>query len=570
LVDSRGDEDMETTGARVLIEALVEQGVEVIFGYPGGAIIPTYDALHQVGNRLRHVLVRHEQGAAHGAQGYARATGRVGVCLVTSGPGATNLVTGLADARMDSTPLVCICGQVRGALLGTDAFQEADIIGVTLPVTKWSYQITRAEDIPWAVARAFEVASSGRPGPVVLDVTRDAQAAVPGTAAPPPHAGDSPAPASALDALALDRAAALIDGASRPYLLAGHGVTIAGAESVLVRLAEKTGMPVASTLLGLSAMPSDHRQFVGMLGMHGRYGANALTNEADVILAVGMRFDDRVTGRLEAYARAARLIHVDVDASAIGRRVPAEVGLVGDARMVLEALLPRVRARRHDDWLGDFRRHDREEHERVDAPLLEAPEGALRMAEVVEQVSRATRGEALLVTDVGQHQMVAARHYRFRRTSSQITSGGLGTMGFGLPAAVGAQIARPDRQVVALLGDGGFQMTLQELGTIMQERLAVKIVVLNNGRLGMVRQWQELFHDGRYSSVALDNPDFVAVCAGFRIPAERVESREHLPAAVDRLLAASGPRLLEAVVASQENIYPMMPPGASVAEMRLS
>jgi acetolactate synthase-1/2/3 large subunit len=566
---------MQTTGAHALVEALVREGVEVVFGYPGGAIMPVYDALHDAGDRLRHVLVRHEQGATHAAQGYARTAGRPGVCIATSGPGATNLITGLADALMDSTPLVCITGQVAATKLGTEAFQEADVVGLTLAATKWSCQVTDPDAVAPAIARAFEVAVDGRPGPVLVDVTRDAQAGPTGgrTAAAQPWRGSSPA---TRDVSGLPRAAALLNAAERPYLLLGHGVTLAGAEAAALAVAERCGIPTAATLLGLSAFPVDHPLYVGMLGMHGNYGANALTNEADVILAVGMRFDDRVTGRLDDYAPRAKVIHVDVDPAQINRLVPAEVPVIADARDALEGLLPHLAQARHPEWLARFREHDATEHAEVIAGEM-AGHGALRMAEVIDALSSLTAGEAVVVTDVGQHQMVAARHYRFARPGGHITSGGLGTMGFALPAAIGAAIGSnartangPHRPVVAVAGDGGIQMTVQELGTLMQEHLPVKVVVLNNEHLGMVRQWQELFFDRRYSHVQMQNPDFVALAGSYRIGAERVESRDDLVPALGRMLAAPGPYLVEVRVGREDNVFPMIPAGASVSEVRLA
>ncbi len=563
---------MQQSGAQALVEALLEQGTDVIFGYPGGAIMPVYDALHGARNRLRHVLVRHEQGATHAAQGYARASGRPGVCLATSGPGATNLVTGLTDALMDSTPMVCITGQVPGAKLGTDAFQEADVIGLTLAATKWNCQVTRARDVAPTIARAFQVAREGRPGPVLVDITRDAQSGIVDAPAPVPAPWRYAARHRDLSGLA--RAAELINGAERPYLLLGHGVTLAGAEQAALAVAERAGMPVAATLLGLSAFPVEHPQYVGMLGMHGNYGANLLTNEADVILAVGMRFDDRVTGRLDGYARQARIVHVDVDPAQVNRHVPAEVALIADAREALEALAPLLAPRRHPDWLARFREHDALEHAAVIGPELAGACESIRMGEVVDRLSCLTRGQALLITDVGQHQMIAARHYRFARRAGHITSGGLGTMGFALPAAIGAAIgcaARgEDRPVVAVAGDGGVQMTVQELGTLAQEALPVKVVVLNNEHLGMVRQWQELFFEGRLSEVRLKNPDFVMLARGYGIEAATVSARAGLDAALEALLSHPGPALLEVRVGREDNVFPMIPAGATVSEMRLS
>jgi len=558
---------MHTTGAQALLEALIAEGVEIIFGYPGGAIMPVYDALHGERERLRHVLVRHEQGATHAAQGYARTSGKPGVCLATSGPGATNLITGLADALMDSTPLVCITGQVPGPKLGTEAFQEADVIGLTLAATKWSCQVTDPDQVAPTIARAFQVAREGRPGPVLVDITRDAQtgAVTAPVQTPPPWEYA----ARHRDLSALDRAAALINAAERPFLMLGHGVSLAGAEHLAVAMAERAGMPVAATLLGLSAFPVSHPLYVGMLGMHGNYAPNMLTNEADVIVAVGMRFDDRVTGRLEDYARQARIVHVEVDPAQVNRHVPAEVALVADAREALDALLPRIEPRLHERWLARFREYEAREEAAVIAPELAADGGDIRMGEVIDRLSSMTAGKAVLVTDVGQHQMMAARHFAFEQRARHITSGGLGTMGFALPAAIGAAMARPDVPVLAVAGDGGIQMTMQELGTLMQEQLPVKVVVLNNEHLGMVRQWQELFFDGRLSEVSMTNPDFTAIARGYRIEANSVSAREDLDASIATMLAHPGPYLLEVRVGRQDNVFPMIPAGASVSEVRL-
>jgi acetolactate synthase-1/2/3 large subunit len=560
---------MPITGAQALVQALTEQGVDTVFGYPGGAIMPIYDALHGARRQLRHVLVRHEQGAVHAAQGYARSSGRPGVCLATSGPGATNFVTGLLDAQMDSTPLVCITGQVASTKLGSDAFQEADVIGLSLAATKWSCQITEPDRIAPTIARAFQIAREGRPGPVLIDITRDAQAGLTGPVAPAAEEAWTYA-ARHRDLSGLERAAALLDTAERPLLMLGHGVTLAQAEDEALALAERAGLPTAATLLGLSAFPVAHPLYVGMLGMHGNYAPNVLTNEADVILAVGMRFDDRVTGRLQDYARGARVIHVDVDPAQVNRHVPVDVALIADAREALRALSPLVQPRRHDAWLARFRELAAMEHSAVIGPELAGDCAAMRMGEVVDRLSVLSAGEALLVTDVGQHQMIAARHYGFARRASHITSGGLGTMGFALPAAIGAALGAPQRQVIAVAGDGGIQMTLQELGTLMQEQLAVKIIVLNNEHLGMVRQWQELFFDGRLSEVRMDNPDFVTIARGYRIPAESVSAREALDDALARMLAHAGPYLLEVRVGPTDNVFPMIPAGASVSEVRLS
>ena len=559
---------MAISGAAALMDALVTQGVTTVFGYPGGAIMPTYNALYDYQTKLRHVLVRHEQGAIHAAQGYARASGQVGVCLATSGPGATNLITGLVDTLMDSTPVVCITGQVRSNLLGTDAFQEADVIGLTLAATKWSCQVTTADAIGPAVADAFRIACSGRPGPVLIDFTRDAQAALVNK----PYTRtvtDTPIPVT-LDSAALKAAAQLLNTAQRPLMMVGHGALIAGAEQLVVDVAERAGVPVASTLLGLSTMPCEHPLYVGMLGMHGNAGPNRLTNQADVILAVGMRFDDRVTGNLDTYAKQAKIIHIEIDPRELNRRVSTAVAIEADARAAMAGLLPLLEARRHPSWLAQFHEQTTEEYRVAIAPELEPAEGALRMGEVVNALSAHTKGQALIVSDVGQHQMQTARYYRFAQAHSHITSGGAGTMGFALPAAIGAKLARPDRTVIAIIGDGGFQMTLQELGTLAQEGFDLKIVILNNRHLGMVRQWQELFFDRRYSQVEIASPDYVTLCRAYGIPARRIDERTQLSDAITELLTANGPRLLEVMVEAQANVFPMVPAGASVAEIRLS
>jgi acetolactate synthase I/II/III large subunit len=559
------------TGAQALMQSLVEQGVNTIFGYPGGAIMPTYDALYDYEDRLKHVLVRHEQGAGHAAQGYARMTNRAGVCLVTSGPGATNLVTPITDALMDSTPIVCIVGQVHTRLLGTDAFQETDFIGITMPVTKWNYQITNPDEIPEIIAKAFYIAESGRPGPVVLDITRTAQM----DQMTQPFVYKkcqkiiSYHPRIEPKAEQLKAAAELINQAKRPFMLVGHGVLISQAQEELRLLAEKTGIPVATTLLGMSAIDHDHPNYVGWLGMHGNYGPNVLTNQADVIIGVGMRFDDRVTGNLNSYAKQAKIIHIEIDPAEIDKVVKANVPVVGDAKAALKALLPLVENRQHLAWMEEFKRHDDIEYEAITQRELFHEGTQIKMGEAVAMLSAKTQGQAVTVTDVGQHQMVANRYYQFKRTNSIVTSGGAGTMGFALPAAMGAQMGAPDRTVLAIIGDGGFQMTLQELGTIWQNNLAVKIIILNNNFLGMVRQWQELFFGKRYSSVELKNPDFVKIAEGFFIAGQRVEDRALLSDAIDTMLQYPGPYLLDIVCEKEENVFPMVPAGASVSEIRL-
>ncbi len=557
------------TGAEAVVASLLEEGVDTLFGYPGGAIMPVYDAFYDYQDRLKHILVRHEQGAVHAAQGYARVSNRVGVCIATSGPGATNLITGIADAQIDSTPLVCITGQVASHLLGTDAFQETDVIGISMPVTKWNYQITKAEEIPSAFAKAFYIARSGRPGPVLLDITKDAQFAKFDFKYEPCVGIRSYAPYPKSRPDDVIAAASLINNAKKPYILAGHGILLSRAQEEFAAFVEKTGIPVASTLLGLSALPCDHPLYVGYLGMHGNYAPNVKTNEADVIIAVGMRFDDRVTGDLSRYAKQARVIHIEIDPSEINKNVKAEVAINADAKEALLALMPHVQKRSHSSWIGEFKALDKIEHEKVIVKDFALPENSIKMANVVERISRKTKGEAIVVTDVGQHQMVTSRYYAYRGQDNNVTSGGLGTMGFALPAAIGAKFARPNEEVIAIIGDGGFQMTLQELGTIFQENTGVKIVLLNNNFLGMVRQWQQLFFDRRYSSVEMKNPDFIKITEGFGLKARKVEQPSELDAAIDEMLAHDGPYFLEVVVEREENVFPMVPTGASVAEIRL-
>ncbi|WP_300255628.1 biosynthetic-type acetolactate synthase large subunit [uncultured Alistipes sp.] len=557
------------TGSQALLESFLIEGVDTLFGYPGGAIIPVYDALYDYRDRLRHILVRHEQGAVHAAQGYARVSGRVGVCLVTSGPGATNTVTGLADALMDSTPLVLVTGQVGSSLLGTDAFQETNFVGITQAVTKWNCQVKRTEDIPAAMAKAFYVARSGRPGPVVVDITKDAQC---GTA---PFRYEklvsirSYVPVPEPDPARLDEAARLIDEARHPLVMVGQGVILGNAEAELKAFLDRSGMPVASTLLGLSAVPTDSPQYVGMLGMHGNYGPNIKNRDCDLLVAVGMRFDDRVTGNPAHFGENAKIIHLEIDPAEIGKIVPADVPVAGDVRQTLPMLTERIRKRDHSGWIAEFRACDRIEAERVIRPATRPDGGGIRMGEAVDTVARAYANDAVVVTDVGQQQMFAARYFGFRRTRSLVTSGGLGTMGFGLPAAIGAKLGAPERDVVLFVGDGGLQMTIQELGTIFQSRIPVKIVLLNNTFLGMVRQWQELFYDSRYSFTELVNPDFGLIARANGLGYRRVEHRGELAEAVAEMKAAAGAFLLEVCVESQENVFPMVPAGAPVAEIRL-
>ncbi|WP_210513803.1 biosynthetic-type acetolactate synthase large subunit [Hymenobacter terricola] len=559
-----------STGATAVLNILLAEGVDTIFGYPGGAIIPIYDALYDFKEQLNHVLVRHEQGGIHAAQGYARASGRVGVVFATSGPGATNLVTGLADALIDSTPLVCITGQVFAHLLGTDAFQETDIINITTPVTKWNYQVTKAEEIPEALAKAFYIARSGRPGPVLIDITKNAQQQAFHFAsyAPCTHIR-SYRPVPIVRPEYLREAAALINQARRPFVLWGQGVVLGAAEREFKAFIEKSGIPAAWTILGAGALPTDHPLNVGMLGMHGNYGPNVLTNECDVLIAIGMRFDDRVTGRLDKYARQAKVIHLDIDPTEIDKNVAATVPVWGDCRETLPLLTALVEPKTHPEWHQRFRDHMAEEVAAVINDELFPTGEELTMGEVIQQLNELTQGEAIIVTDVGQHQMVACRYARFNHTRSNITSGGLGTMGFALPAAIGAKFGAPQRPVVAIIGDGGVQMTIQELGTIMQTGVDVKIIILNNRFLGMVRQWQELFHTRRYSFVDIQSPDYVTVASGYRIPGQRVEAREELQPALQKMLAHPGSFLLDIMVAKENNIFPMVPQGCSVAEIRL-
>jgi acetolactate synthase I/II/III large subunit len=557
------------TGAQGVLLSLLEEGVDTIFGYPGGAIMPIYDALYDFQDQLKHHLVRHEQGGAHAAQGYARISGKTGVCFATSGPGATNLITGIADAQIDSTPMVCITGQVFSHLLGTDAFQETDVLGVTMPVTKWSYQVTRAEEIPEAIAKAFYIATSGRPGPVLIDITKDAQNAKFEYSYQKCQKINSYFPVPKLNRQTVQEAADLINQAKKPYIIWGQGVLLAHAQQELQALVEKAGIPAAWTILGLSALPTDHPLNVGMLGMHGNYGPNVKTNECDVMIAIGMRFDDRVTGDLKRYATQAKIIHIEIDAAEINKNVPVDVAVHADAKEALQALLPLVNENRHDAWVQEFKVCAEIEFNKVMKAEMYPQTGKIKMAEAMRHISELSEGRAVLVTDVGQHQMVAMRYYNFKETRSNITSGGLGTMGFCLPAAMGAKVGAPHRQVIAVIGDGGFQMTLQELGCIFQYQIGVKIVILNNNFLGMVRQWQQLFHQKRYSSTEMVNPDFVGIGKAFGIESRKVTEREDLEEAVRSMLQHEGPYLLEVVVEKEDNVFPMVPAGDSVANIRL-
>lgn len=557
------------TGAEAVILSLLAEDVDLIFGYPGGAIMPIYDALYDYEERLRHILVRHEQGAVHAAQGYARSSGKAGVCLATSGPGATNLVTGIADAQIDSTPLVCITGQVASNLLGTDAFQETDVIGITMPVTKWSYQVTKAEEIPWAIARAFYIARSGRPGPVLIDITKDAQFGKCEYNYKKCTYIRSYQPIPKINQVRIQEAAELINKAKRPYILTGQGVLLSGATAELKQLAEKAGIPVAATLLGLSSFPADHPLYVGYLGMHGNYGANIKTNECDVLIAIGMRFDDRITGDVQQYAKQAKIIHIDIDESEINKIIPVDVAVHADAKEALNIMIGLIDTNKHTDWLNGFKVCDKLEFEKVTSREINPVEGKIKMAEVIDMISKRTAGNAIIVSDVGQHQMVTSRYFKYQQPNTNITSGGLGTMGFALPAAIGAKLGKPDMQVIAIIGDGGFQMTLQELGTIFQSKVPVKIIILNNQFLGMVRQWQQLFFEKRYSFTEMINPDFTAIAKGFYIEATKLESRENLSAAIDMLLDHKEAYLLEIICEKEENVFPMIPTGASISKIRL-
>ena len=557
------------TGSEALMRSLEYEGVETIFGYPGGAIMPVFDALYDHRDRLNHILVRHEQGAAHAAQGFARVSGKVGVCLVTSGPGATNTITGIADAMIDSTPIVVIAGQVGAGFLGTDAFQEVDLVGVTQPITKWSYQIRRAEDVAWAVSRAFYIARSGRPGPVVLDFTKNAQ--VDQTEYEPVTVDfiRSYDPDPEIDRKAIGDAVALINESKKPFVLVGQGVELGNAQEELKSFIEKADLPCGCTLLGLSALPSDHPLNKGMLGMHGNLGPNVKTNECDVLIAVGMRFDDRVTGKLETYAKQAKVIHLDVDPSEIGKNVPVDVPVLGNCKKTLALLTELIQKNKHTEWIDSFRSYENTEYEQVIRKEVFPTEGPLNMGEVVHAVSEATHNDAVLVTDVGQNQMMACRYFKFSRERSIITSGGMGTMGFGLPAAIGATFGRPDRTVCVFMGDGGLQMTMQELGTVMEQKAPVKIILLNNNYLGNVRQWQAMFFNRRYSFTPMMNPDYMQIATAYGIPSRRVIERADLHDAIQEMLNTDGPFLLEACVVEEGNVLPMTPPGYSVNQMLL-
>ena len=557
------------SGSQILLESLISEGVQTIFGYPGGAIMPVYDALYHYVDRLNHILVRHEQGAIHAAQGFARVSGKAGVVFATSGPGATNLVTGLADALIDSTPLVCITGQVFAHLLGTDAFQETDVVNTTIPVTKWNIQVTEAKDIAGAVAKAFYIANTGRPGPVLIDITKNAQNEI-------IEEADyikcetvrTYRPTPVLQNREVKAAAELINNAKRPYILAGQGILLSGATKELLAFSEKTGIPVACTLLGLGCFPTDHPNYVGFLGMHGNYGPNINTNECDVLIGIGLRFDDRVTGNVSRYAKQAKIIHIEIDKAEISKIVQTEVAIHADAKEALASLIGYCHPNKHEEWMESFRKLNRIEDEKVIQKEFN-PEGELMMAEVINHLSILTKGEAIIVTDVGQHQMTTSRYYKYKEPRTNVTSGGAGTMGFALPAAMGAKIAMPHKQVVAVIGDGGYQMTIQELGTIMQYKIPVKILVLNNSFLGMVRQWQQLFHEKRYSCTEMVNPNFVKIAEAYDIPARKVKDRKHLKDAIQEMLDAKTPYFLEAVVGKEDNVFPMVPAGGCVSDVLL-
>jgi acetolactate synthase-1/2/3 large subunit len=558
------------SGSVAVLEAFIAEGVQTIFGYPGGAIMPIYDALYDYNDKLKHILVRHEQGAIHAAQGFARTSGQVGVVFATSGPGATNLVTGLADAMIDSTPVVCITGQVFAHLLGTDAFQETDVINITTPVTKWNYQVTDATEIPSVLAKAFYIAKSGRPGPVLIDITKNAQLQkfdYDGYTKCDHIRSYRPKPIVRKEYI--EEAAKLINAAERPFVIFGQGIILGRAEKEFSKFIEKAGIPAAWTILGMSAIPTDHPLGVGMLGMHGNYGPNVLTNECDVLIAIGMRFDDRVTGRLDKYAKQARIIHLDIDPSEIDKNVKATVGVWGDCKETLPLLTELVEQKVYPQWLQKFKEYQDKEEEKVIQGELNPSSDILTMGEVIKELNELTKGNAIIVTDVGQHQMVACRYAKFNQTKSNITSGGLGTMGFALPAAIGAAYGDPSRTTVAIIGDGGFQMTLQELGTIMQFKPNVKIIILNNQFLGMVRQWQQLFHENRYSFVDITSPDFVQVAKGFHIPGKSVSERADLKNALKEMLDNDGSFLLEIMVGKENNVFPMVPQGRGVAEIIL-
>lgn len=560
----------QISGAEAVIKSLVAEGIDVVYGYPGGAIMPIYDALWHYKDKINHVLTRHEQGATHAAEGWARVKGKAAVCFATSGPGATNLITGIADAIMDSTPMVCITGQVPMHLLGTDAFQETDVVGITMPITKWNYQVTKAAEIPAIIAKAFYIANTGKPGPVLIDITKNAQfelmewqgyeacAAVRGYL-----------PKAEINSAKIQQAAEIINSAKKPLIIAGQGVIISEARNTLEEFSLKTGIPVTTTMQGLGGFNPEHTNYVGLPGMHGNYSVNIKMNECDVMIAVGMRFDDRVTGDVTKFGKQAKVIHIEIDPVEIDKVVKTAVGICADANEALQALLPLVNENKHSDWIQTFKELDKQEDAIVIQNAIHPTSGGIKMGEIMHLIDEKTKGEAIIVPDVGQHQMYAMRYYHYRKPHSWVSSGGLGTMGFALPAAIGAQMAAPDRQVVAIIGDGCFQMTIQELGTIWQNELNVKVVIFNNNFLGMVRQWQQLFFDNRYSQVELKNPDFVAIAKGFRLESAKVEKREDLSAALDTMFAHKGGYVLEVVVEKEENLFPMVPSGKACSDVIL-
>jgi len=562
-------ETTTVSGAEAVIKCLLEEGVGTIYGYPGGAIMPIYDELYKYQDQIHHVLTRHEQGATHAAQGYARVTGKVGVAMATSGPGATNLVTGIADAQIDSTPLVCITGQVGSHLLGSDAFQETDIVGISTPITKWNHQITKASEIPEVLAKAFFIARSGRPGPVLIDITKDAQFESLEFSYKKCSGIRSYTPTPEINLLQVERAAEAINNAKKPLIVFGQGVILGGAEELLKQVVEKAGIPAAWTILGLSAMPTNHPLNVGMVGMHGNYGPNMLTNECDVLIAIGMRFDDRVTGDLSRYAKQAKIIHFEIDPAEVNKNVTADIPVLGNVKETLKLLLEFLKPNKHITWHQEFKDLYKIEFDKIIKDELHASSSELGMAEVIEEINNWTKGDAIIVSDVGQHQMVACRYAKFNSSRSNVTSGGLGTMGFALPAAMGAKMGCPDREVVAIIGDGGFQMTIQELGTVFQTKIPIKIVVLNNGFLGMVRQWQQMFFDKRYASTEMVNPDFVAIARGYQIKSNHVSERSKLKDAIKEMMEANEPYFLEVKVEKENNVFPMIPTGAAVSEIRL-
>jgi len=558
------------TGSEAIIRCLLAEGVDVLYGYPGGAIMPVYDELYKYQDRIHHVLVRHEQCAAHAAQGYARISGKVGVAMATSGPGATNLITGIADAQIDSTPIVCITGQVASHLLGSDAFQETDIVGISTPVTKWNHQITKAAEIPEVMAKAFYIAKSGRPGPVLIDITKDAQFEEFDFKYEKCTKVRSYNPVPKTEMEAVSEAAKLINSAKKPMIVWGQGVILGGAENELKQVVEKAGIPAAWTILGASAVPTSHPLNIGMVGMHGNYAPNIMTNECDVLIAIGMRFDDRVTGKLDTYAKQAKIIHFEIDPAEVNKNVKVDLAVMGDAKESLKQLLPLLEEKTYPKWLQRQKELYAIEFEKVIKHDLHPTKEGLTMGEVLKEINAQTEGKAAIVSDVGQHQMIACRYAEFNNTRSNITSGGLGTMGYGLPAAIGAKMAAPDRDVVAIIGDGGYQMTIQELGTVFQQRIPLKIVVLNNEFLGMVRQWQQLFFDKRYASTEMTNPDFVGIAKAYHLTSQRVTKRNELKDAVAEMMACEGPYFLEVVVEKEDNVFPMIPSGASVSDIRLS